>query len=347
LKNVTTSCGGTAATAKQSAEPGEKGEITATFKIGDRIGTQQKAITVVTDDPAHPTATLALKVVIPQVLELHPMFVYWQAGEGAKAKTVVAKIGKDVSIKNLDVSSSNPDFTTKVESQPSANEFRINVLLRQTANAATATLTIKPNLPNGKTKIFYATASVTGPPTNTQQAATAVPSTANQPSQTVIASNAESSKGKIDACALLTSKEVQSVQNEPLNETKRSGQFQVGFAVSQCYFALPTSKQFDQPNNDTERRGSSARDPKQWWKETFHRDKDQDKGGDERKEKAAAPAKISKLGHEAFWSGNRVGGERYVLKGNSFIRISVGGAGDQGSRIEKLKVLARKVLKSL
>src|ERR1700737_105858 len=62
IKSVTTSCGCTAATAKNSADPGEKGEVTATFKIGDRIGTQQKAINGVTDDGTHPTTRLVMKV---------------------------------------------------------------------------------------------------------------------------------------------------------------------------------------------------------------------------------------------------------------------------------------------
>src|SRR4030088_2075681 len=42
IKSVTTSCGCTAASAKQTADPKEKGEVTATFKIGDRTGVQQK-----------------------------------------------------------------------------------------------------------------------------------------------------------------------------------------------------------------------------------------------------------------------------------------------------------------
>src|SRR5436309_519404 len=101
IKNVSTSCGCTAASAKNSAEPGEKGEVTATFKIGDRTGVQQKMITVVTDDPEHPSTALTLKVIIPQVLELQPAFVFWQAGEAAKPKTIIAKAGKDVAIKKL------------------------------------------------------------------------------------------------------------------------------------------------------------------------------------------------------------------------------------------------------
>src|SRR6266404_7205671 len=133
IKNVSTSCGCTAASAKQTAEPNEKGEVTATFKIGDRIGTQQKAINVVTDDPTHPTTTLMLKVVIPQVLQLQPAFLFWQAGEPAKSKTIVAKAGKDISIKNLDVSSSSADFMATVEPGSAAGEFRINVEPKQTS----------------------------------------------------------------------------------------------------------------------------------------------------------------------------------------------------------------------
>jgi uncharacterized protein DUF1573 len=333
VKSVTTSCGCTAASARNSAAPGEKGEVTATFKVGDRTGTQQKTITVTTDDPMHPTAMLNLKVVIPQLLDLQPTFLYWQAGEEAKAKTIVAKVGKDVSIKNLDVSSSNPDFTTKVE-QPSANEFRISVKPQQTTKAGAATLTIKPALPDGKSKILYATASVTAPTsTSTQPAATNA--------------QAQPSKSKIDACALLTSKEIESVQGEPLKETKSSGSSAGPLAVSQCYFTLPTSANSISLTVMQKGAGSDARDPKQFWKETFHADKDKEKGHAEEGEKAAAPEKIDGVGDEAFWAGNRVGGSLYVLKGNSFLRISVGGAGDRAAKIDKSKKLAEAILKRI
>ncbi len=333
IKSVTTSCGCTAAGAKQTAEPGEKGEVTATFTMGDRIGTQQKGITVVTDDAVNPTTTLTLKVVIPQVLELQPTFVFWQAGEEAKAKTIVAKVGKDVSIRNLDVSSSNPDFMTKVE-QPSANEFRISVKPQQTTKAEAATLTIKPALPDGKSKILYATASVTAPTSTSMQ-----PATTN--------AQAPPSKSKIDACALLTSKEIESVQGEPLKETKSSGSSAGQFAVSQCYFALPTSGNSISLTVMQKGDGSDARDPKEWWKQTFERAHDKEKGREEEEGKAAAPQKIDAVGDEAFWIANRVGGELYVLKGNSFIRISVGGAGDQTAKIDKSKKLAQAVLKRI
>src|SRR6516162_2283865 len=73
FRSVHASCGCTTAqTQKDEVPPGEKGEITATFNIGGRTGTQIKTISVQTDDA---TTQLTLKAVIPQLLELQPMFV--------------------------------------------------------------------------------------------------------------------------------------------------------------------------------------------------------------------------------------------------------------------------------
>jgi len=181
IKSVTTSCGCTAASAKQTADPKEKGEVTATFKIGDRTGLQQKTINVVTDDLAHPTTALMLKVTIPTVLELQPTFVYWQSGEEPKPKTIVAKVGAGVAIKNLEAVSSHPDFTAKVEKGKTKDEFQINIEPRQTTQAVAATLTIKPTLEKG-TKILYASARVMPPaPTNVAPANTPAANTPAQP----------------------------------------------------------------------------------------------------------------------------------------------------------------------
>ena len=63
ITSVKSSCGCTVASSKQDeVKPGEKGEVTAKFvKIGGRVGLQQKAITVTTDDPDQPTINLMLK----------------------------------------------------------------------------------------------------------------------------------------------------------------------------------------------------------------------------------------------------------------------------------------------
>src|SRR5213082_2746947 len=152
FKSVHSSCGCTnAQTQKDEVPPGEKGEITATFNIGGRIGTQVKTVTVQTDDPdpAHATTQLTLKAVIPQLLELQPMFVTWRSGEEPKAKFITAKANKDAGITKLDVVSSVPDFTTKVDPGSAPNEFRISVQPKDTVKPAYTTLTIKPDSPAG------------------------------------------------------------------------------------------------------------------------------------------------------------------------------------------------------
>ncbi len=152
FQSVKASCGCTTAqTQKDEVPPGEKGEITATFNIGGRTGTQVKTVTVQTDDPdpAHATTQLTLKTVIPQLLELQPMFVSWRTGEEPKAKFITAKANKDAGITKLDVVSSVPDFTTKVDPGSAPNEFRISVQPKDTAKAAYTTVTIKPDSPAG------------------------------------------------------------------------------------------------------------------------------------------------------------------------------------------------------
>jgi Protein of unknown function (DUF1573) len=166
INTVRTSCGcTTAALAKNDVAPGEKGEIVATLKTGSHTGLQQKTVTVETDDPKQPQTILTLKANITQFLELEPAFVSWQANEDPKPKTILAKAGKGVTIKSLEVTSSVPEFTTKVEPGSTASEFRIIVQPRETGHQATANLTIKPDSSAGAAKPFYASARVMPPAT--------------------------------------------------------------------------------------------------------------------------------------------------------------------------------------
>lgn len=144
------------------------------------------------------------------------------------------------------------------------------------------------------------------------------------------------------ACTLLTKEETQAVQGEPFKSTKPSHQASAGLNISQCYFELPT------PVNSivltVTRKGEGGRDPGESWRDIFHR-QESNRKKEEGEEKE--PLKVEGIGDEAFWTGNRVGGALYVLKGHSSIRISVGGAGDQAQKIEKSKKLAENVLKRL
>jgi hypothetical protein len=161
FKSVRTSCGCTAAqTQKDEVPAGERGEITATFNIGERTGTQVKTVTVETDDPANVTTVLTLKAVIPQQLEITPTFVFWGKGEEPKPKTIVVRAAKDFPVKHLKVTSSSPDFQAKVE-ETGNGQFKIDVQPQETNKQTASTLTIQPE---DSQKIFYATARITNAP---------------------------------------------------------------------------------------------------------------------------------------------------------------------------------------
>ena len=165
FKSVHASCGCTTAqTQNEQVGPGQKGEITATFNIGGRTGTQVKTVTVQTDDPERSTIVLTLKAVITPLLEFQPALVYWQNGEEPKPKIITAKANKDAAIKKLEVASSTPDFTAKVDAGSAPNEFRISVQPRDTTKAVYATLTIKPDSPANTGNMFAAAARVMPPP---------------------------------------------------------------------------------------------------------------------------------------------------------------------------------------
>lgn len=167
ITDVHTSCGCTIASRKKDiAEPGEKGEITATFHIQGRTGVQQKQITVTTDDPQTPTTVLTLKTIVPTLLEVQPTFVYWNADETDKPKVITVKANADYPVTKLDVKSSSPDVTTKVEPGATPKEWKINVTRNTGAHPmpnAIAQLTIAPDYPKEAPKLYYATVRLATP----------------------------------------------------------------------------------------------------------------------------------------------------------------------------------------
>ncbi len=371
IKNVSTSCGCTAATAggKTSAAPGEKGEVTATFSIGDRIGTQLKQITVGTDDAPTPNKTLTLKVYIPQLLELKQPLAIWQANEAPKPKTIIATANKDGKIQNVEVTSSSPDFTAKVE-PGAAGEFKIVVQPKATDKAIATTLTIKPVTADGKSKNLFATARVMPVPPGQTQASPRAEDQSRAAAKSAVDSVAVPSattaaaKGKHDPCSLLTSKDIEAVQGEALKSPMGNSNATNGLINAQCYFGLATASNSISLTVTERANGVDARSPKEVWEDIFRdaeRNKDEkgeraekgekaEKAGGEHgeeNEKGLPPKKINGIGDEAFWSGNRVGGALYVLKGDTFIRISVGGADDEAAKIDKSKKLAKIILKRL
>lgn len=176
-------------------------------------------------------------------------------------------------------------------------------------------------------------------------------------SAAALAAPAVNAAEKFDSCSLLTPREIEEVQGDKVVSTKASEPQRGNFAVSQCFYSLATFSR-SISLEVTRRRPGEAETPRVLWSQMFARaiekgkDEDQpeseEKAGRERKREAEArPHRVSGVGDEAFWSGSSLGGGLFVLKGDAYFRLSVGGPESEAVKIEKLKKLARKAIARL
>lgn len=163
----------------------------------------------------------------------------------------------------------------------------------------------------------------------------------------------------VSACALLASKEIEAVQGEPLKESISQLQSTAGMNLSQCVFHTPTAaKSVSLELATVNHSNSSGATPSKFWRSQFHssdlREKElpadakpakglmTEPQNEERK-----PRRIDGVGEEAYWVGNSVAGMLYVLQGDVFLRLSVGGVREESARLEKSKALARAAIRRL
>jgi hypothetical protein len=148
----------------------------------------------------------------------------------------------------------------------------------------------------------------------------------------------------IDACQLLTDEEIAGVQGEAPARRQLVGQAEGGLAVSQCNFLLPSGSNSMAIRVVQRGKGPDALDPKEVWKETFHRPPPADPAAARYTRKYE---KVAGVGDEAFWLGNAKSGGLHVLTGDRYIRVNVGGQEEIPAKIEKTSKLSQIVLPRL
>ena len=159
-----------------------------------------------------------------------------------------------------------------------------------------------------------------------------------------------------DPCKLLSSADIRAVQEDALQETKPSTQPSGGLVLSQCVFR--TADPGKSVSVAIASAGSAS--PRAFWQKQFQsanstsEEKEHEKSAVEHKqgkheedEESTRPRKIAGVGEQAYWVGSPMVGALYVLKGNSFLRISVGGVREEPARIQKSIALARLALKRM
>lgn len=177
-----------------------------------------------------------------------------------------------------------------------------------------------------------------------------VMSRAEGPSQK--AKQPASAQGKIDVCRLLTSDEIRSVQGDAVEESKATVQSSGGLKMSECLFR--TSSPVKSVSVAITLPGTER--PRDFWRRQFHsstkkeepaRDARRNKVFRQQEEAESQPRAITGVGDECYWVGGPITGALYVLRGNMFIRVSVGGVREEAARIEKSTTLAKLALKKL
>jgi hypothetical protein len=170
------------------------------------------------------------------------------------------------------------------------------------------------------------------------------------------ATHVSAKQAKPDACAVLTTADVQKIQGDAVQETKPSTPPYGGLVMSQCVFR--TANPSKSVSVAIASPGSTS--PRAFWQKQFPSAKSSSEDEAEKKpavadkkekkeeeEESTRPRPIQGIGEQAYWVGGPMVGALYVLKGNTFLRISVGGVREEPARIQKSVALARLALKRM
>ena len=199
--------------------------------------------------------------------------------------------------------------------------------------------------------LLLATTSCDSKSASTQQSAEPQKSTITSPSpsdrtgkQKRDTDTTASAKAAFDACTLLTPAEIANVMGQPVKETKggnpTSNQTGTSFERWQCFYTVePFDKSVSLEITRNNQKTSNQNALLEFWQKTFREAKD--------KKDSDKPKAVPAVGDEAFWVGNNKVGVLYVLKNNSYLRISIGGPDDEAVKTKKLKALAQNALKRL
>ena len=144
-----------------------------------------------------------------------------------------------------------------------------------------------------------------------------------------------------NACQVLSARDVAAVQGARFKSTKLKENATREVQVSQCLYAMPRLS--DSVSVDLIRGKTRA-----FWKQHFAGVRDEQLASAKpRHEREARAVPVAGVGDAAVWSGNRLAGALYVMKGETIVRVSVGGDAPQEQKIEKAKKLATRALRRL
>ncbi len=162
FSSVKSSCGccTVAMNDKQTYKPGETGEVTGTFTIGNRLGVQQKTIAAASNDPKDPLVILTLRIHIPEMLKITPAVLNWNPGDGKASKTITIQVVGDEKVRVQSVSSADARVKLELKEVKAGREYRMIVTPSDVSKTFGSILYIKTDTPKEKPKGFSVYAQV-------------------------------------------------------------------------------------------------------------------------------------------------------------------------------------------
>jgi hypothetical protein len=147
-----------------------------------------------------------------------------------------------------------------------------------------------------------------------------------------------------DPCRLVSDTEMRAVQGHAPAQKIPSEQPAGSFQFTQCFYRAPdVASSVNVAVGVPLKTDSKRSGPRNYWQAQFNGKVKSAPG----KKKKEPPMPVAGLGAEAFWVGDPVTGALYVMKGEVFLRLSVGGPPDQTGKIKRAKALAFHALKRL
>jgi hypothetical protein len=156
ITDVRTSCGCTVPSLeKDTYEPGESGEISATFTFDGRVGVQHKTISVGPNEQGANTDALTLDVTIPELFEVRPQFLVWRKGDDPLSKSISIRNFYPDRIRLVSVESKDARFEARLETaQDTAGIHSVVITPASTAETAQARIIVQSDQPGSEPRVI-------------------------------------------------------------------------------------------------------------------------------------------------------------------------------------------------
>jgi hypothetical protein len=137
-----TSCGCTAAvTDGHPVPPGQTGTIAVSFKTLNRRGLYEEPILIDTDDPNTKQATVYLRVLIREPVELLPTLLFWQPDEPLTPKVISITATDGFNVQSINATCPDPQVDLHLDTITPGVTYKLTVTPKSQHVKATISVT--------------------------------------------------------------------------------------------------------------------------------------------------------------------------------------------------------------